>query len=130
VQQHLQRLDGVAKADVSLREGTVEITPKSDGDLDPYRILKAAYDSGVSVTELKIVATGSVEPSPGGLQLRLNSRRVLDIQSGPGGDTLKPFVGKQATVKGVFYRKPAGKGKPKLPTTGLQLEITEVVDGR
>ena len=63
MQQHLQRLDGVAKVEVSLLDGRVVIFPKDGAALDPANILKATYDSGVSVVELGITGSGSLEES-------------------------------------------------------------------
>jgi hypothetical protein len=58
VKQHLQRQSGVANVDVSLIDGKVEIVPKEDGKIDPAQLLKATYDSGVSVAELDMIARG------------------------------------------------------------------------
>ena len=127
MQQHLQRLDGVAKAEVSLRDGHVTITPKPDALLDPYQILKATYDSGVSVTEMEITATGTIVQSPAGLELRVNAKQLFEIVPNAGMAQLKPGSSR-VLVKGILYRQPPGKGKPKPPTSGLKLEITESKD--
>ena len=132
MQQHLQRLDGVAKAEVSLREGQVVITPKAEASLDPYQVLKATYDSGVTVTEMEVTASGTVVRSAEGLELRVTPRQSFAISSGGDAGKLADFAGteKRVTVKGILYRKPPGKGKQKSPTSGLKLEITEIVDAR
>ena len=53
MKQHLQRQSGVANVDVSLIDGKVQVSPKEDGKIDPAQLLKATYDSGVSVAELE-----------------------------------------------------------------------------
>ena len=81
MKQHLQRQSGVANVDVSLIDGRVEIAPKEDGQIDPTQLLKATYDSGVSVAELDLVARGKiVKDSSGrlGLQTAPNQSFVLD----------------------------------------------------
>jgi len=46
--------------DVSLIDGKVQVTPKEDGRIDPGQLLKAVYDSGVSVAEMDVIARGKV----------------------------------------------------------------------
>ena len=58
MKQHLQRQSGVANVDVSLIDGKVDVTPKEDGQIEPAQLLKATYDSGVSVAELDMTASG------------------------------------------------------------------------
>lgn len=137
MQQHLQRLDGVAKAEVSLRDGHVTITPKPDASLDPYLILKATYDSGVTVAEMAITVSGEIVQTGGALALHVNARQSFEISPGAIAEQLKSAATRgdasaapRVTVKGILYRKPPGKGKPKMPTTGLKLEITESNDVR
>ena len=73
MKQHLQRQSGVANVDVSLIDGKVEVTPKEDGNVDPIQLLKATYDSGVSVAELDITAIGKlVKDCSGNLVLQVN----------------------------------------------------------
>ena len=60
MKQHLQRQSGVANVDVSSIDGKVEVTPKEDGNINPAQLLKATYDSGVSVAELDMIARGKV----------------------------------------------------------------------
>ena len=60
MKQHLGRQAGVQSVDVSLIDGKVEIAPKEDGRIDPPQLLKAVYDSGVSVAEMDITAQGKV----------------------------------------------------------------------
>ena len=58
MKQHLGRQSGVQTVDVSLIDGKVDVTPKEDGQIDPAQLLKATYDSGVSVAELDMTARG------------------------------------------------------------------------
>jgi len=55
VKQHLGRQSGVQKVDVSLIDGKVDVTPKEDGQIDPAQLLKAVYDSGVTVAEMELL---------------------------------------------------------------------------
>ena len=128
MKQHLQRQSGVATVDVSLIDGKVEITPKEDGKIDPAQLLKATYDSGVSVAELDMIARGKiVKDSSGSLELQVapNQSFVLDPNDLSKG--LEPLAGTptEVTVRGQLYKKPAGKKKP-APSAPLKLVILEV----
>jgi hypothetical protein len=59
VKQSLGRQSGVQNVNVSLLDGKVDVTPKEDGQIDPAQLLKATYDSGVSVAEMDVTARGS-----------------------------------------------------------------------
>jgi hypothetical protein len=58
VKQHLGRQSGVQNVEVSLLDGKVEVAPKEDGRIDPAQLLKATYDSGVTVAEMDMTAQG------------------------------------------------------------------------
>src|ERR1022692_53945 len=60
MQQHLGRQAGVQKVEVSLVDGKVVIFRKEDSKFDPSAIFKAVYDSGVSVSEMAIIASGEI----------------------------------------------------------------------
>jgi hypothetical protein len=76
VKQHLGRQSGVQTVDVSLIDGKVEVTPKEDGQIDPAQLLKATYDSGVSVAELDMTARGKiVKDSSGNLAVQIAPNR-------------------------------------------------------
>ncbi|HET9282213.1 MAG TPA: heavy metal-associated domain-containing protein [Candidatus Angelobacter sp.] len=60
MKQHLGRQSGVQSVDVSLIDGKVQITPKEDGQINPAQLMKATYDSGVSVAEMNMTARGKV----------------------------------------------------------------------
>ena len=79
MKQHLQRQSGVANVDVSLIDGKVEVTPKEDGRIDPAQLLRATYDSGVSVAELDMTATGKVvKDASGNLLLQVNTQGEIE----------------------------------------------------
>jgi len=126
VQQHLGRLDGVAKVDVSLADGEVTVYAKEDSRLDPARIFKGTYDSGVSITEMTLDATGYLEKDPNrGLVFRASGTQILEVAPN---DVSRPFAYSPESVR-VFVRarlyKKAGKQKAK--TLGpIRLELIEV----
>ena len=66
MKQHLQRQSGVANVDVSLIDGKVDVTPTEDGQIEPAQLLKATYDSGVSVAELDMTANRDGREGLGG----------------------------------------------------------------
>ena len=126
MQQHLGRLEGVDRVEVSLLGGKVAILPKADGRLDPRKILKATFDSGVTVVEMAVTATGWIEKNAdGGLSLRVGGDETYRILPGPLARELEAAAGRSATVRGLLYRKPTRKGK-KLEPGDLPLELLEI----
>lgn len=128
MQKHLERQAGVQKAEVSLLTGKVEITPKEDGRIDPNELIKATYDSGVTVAEMDMVARGVVEKdSSGGLALAIEPAQSIDIVPNDLSAKLQPLAGtkRHVTVRGVLYQKPTGKAKQKPPKL-LKLTILEI----
>jgi hypothetical protein len=128
VKQHLQRQSGVANVDVSLIDGKVEIMPKEDGKIDPAQLLKATYDSGVSVAELDMLASGKiVNDSSGSLELRTAPNQSFVLDSNDLSKTLEPLAGTptEVTVRGQLYKKPGGKKKADR-SAPLKLLILEV----
>jgi hypothetical protein len=128
VKQHLQRQSGVATVDVSLIDGKVEIMPKEDGKIDPSQLLKATYDSGVSVAELDMLASGEiVKDSSGSLELQTAPNQSFVLDSNDLSKTLEPFAGTptEVTVRGQLYKKPSGKKKAET-SAPLKLLILEV----
>ena len=128
MKQHLGRQSGVQQVEVSLLDGKVEITPKEDGQIDPAHLLKATYDSGVSVAEMEITAQGKVvNDSPGGLSLQVSPSLSFPIVSNELSQRLTPLAGTSTlvTVRGQLYQKPPGKkkGEPSFP---LKLTVLEV----
>ncbi|MGC1966835.1 MAG: heavy metal-associated domain-containing protein, partial [Candidatus Acidiferrales bacterium] len=72
MKQHLGRQSGVQNVEVSLIDGKVQVTPNDDGQIDPAQLMKATYDSGVSVAEMDVVARGKiVKDAAGNFALRV-----------------------------------------------------------
>ena len=129
MKQHLQRQSGVANVDVSLIDGKVEVTPKEDGNVDPVQLLKATYDSGVSVAELDMTARGKlVRDSSGNLVLQVNPNQSFVLAQNELSKGLEPLADSTTvlTVRGQLYKKPAGKQKKSDVPAALKLLILEV----
>jgi hypothetical protein len=129
VQQHLGRLDGVAKVDVSLKNGRVVIYPKSDATLDPTRILKETYDSGVSPVEMTMTASGRLIRDPQkGLMFQTAAKQSFEVVPNDLSSELEGRAGNgaQVTLRGRLFKKPPGKQKPSLSGL-LRFVILEVV---
>jgi hypothetical protein len=130
VKQHLGRQAGVQNVEVSLRDGKVDVTPKEDGRIDPAQLLKATYDSGVSVAELDMTARGKiVKDDSGNLVLQVEPNQSFALTSNEVAKTLEPLANSaaQVTVRGQLYKKPDGKGKKKADTsTPLKLLVLEI----
>jgi hypothetical protein len=128
VQQHLERQSGVQKAVVSLRDGMVEVTPKEDGQIDPSQLLKATYDSGVTVAEMDMTASGKVTRSASGeISLGVAPNRSFIISPNDLSKQLEPMVDSNTvvTVRGQLYTKADGKKKGQAPAV-LKLLILEI----
>jgi hypothetical protein len=114
VKQHLGRQSGVQNVEVSLIDGKVQIAPKEDGRIDPNQLLKAVYDSGVSVAEMDVIARGKiVKDSSGSLALQIEPNQSFqlapnELSSGLESLARSPTI---VTVRGQLYKKPAGKKK-------------------
>jgi hypothetical protein len=130
VKQHLGRQSGVQTVEVSLRDGTVEITPKEDGRIDPSQLLKATYDSGVSVAEFDMVVRGKVvKDASGNLALQSEPNQIFTFSQNDSSKSLELLVNSttQVTVRGQLYKKPAGKKKAKWDASvPLKLLILEI----
>ena len=130
MKQHLQRQSGVANVDVSLIDGKVEITPKEDGKIEPAQLLRATYDSGVSVAELDITAQGKiVRDSSGNLLLQVSPDQSFVLAPNELSKGLEPSADSSTifTVRGQLYKKPAGKQKKAdALAASLKLLILEV----
>jgi hypothetical protein len=128
VKQHLGRQSGVQNVEVSLRDGKVDVTPKEDGRIDPAQLLKATYDSGVSVAELDMTVRGKiVKDASGNLALQAEPNQSFAIAPNELSKSLEPLIGSATavTVRGQLYKKSAGKKKPdaSVPLKLLILEI-------
>lgn len=129
MQQHLGRQAGVQKVEVSLRDGMVEITPKEDGRIDPPQLLKATYDSGVTVAELDMIVRGKiVKDASGNLALQAEPNQSFTIEPSDLSRSLEPLAGSptQVTVRGQLYKKPAGKKKKVDTSLPLKLTVLEI----
>jgi hypothetical protein len=114
VKQHLGRQSGVQNVEVSLIDGKVQVTPKEDGQIDPAQLMKATYDSGVTVAEMDMTAQGKiVKDSSGNLGLQVEPNRTFALEPNDLTKSLEPLADSQTvvTVRGQLYKKPAGKKK-------------------
>lgn len=128
MKQHLGRQSGVQNVEVSLIDGRVDVTPKEDGQIDPAQLLKATYDSGVSVAEMDVTAKGKiVADSAGNLAIQVAPNQSFAITPNELSKGLESLLGSQTvvTVRGQLYKKPAGKKKAE-PSASLKVLILEV----
>ena len=129
MKQHLGRQSGVQKVDVSLLDGKVDVTPKEDGQIDPAHLLKATYDSGVTVAELDMTARGKiVKDSSGNLALQVEPNQSFVLAPNELSKGLEPLADSPTlvTVRGQLYKKPSGKKKTDAPAP-LKLLILELL---
>lgn len=126
MQKSLERQAGVAKALVSLRDGTAEVTPKDDGEVDPRRMLKATYDSGVTVAEMDAIVSGQVVRTAEGLTLEYGAGRSFAIVPNQMSAQLEPLAGSKTvvTLRGRLFQKSQAK-KKQIPKE-LKLFILEI----
>jgi hypothetical protein len=125
VQQHLGRLDGVAKVEVSLSDGKAVITPKEDGRIDPSQVVKATFDSGVTLAEMQITATGKLHNDPAkGWVFEINPAQAYLVATGPLLQALESSI-EPVKLTGILYRKPEKKPKKNEPPV-FRLEILSV----
>lgn len=128
MKQHLGRQSGVQTVEVSLIDGKVNVTPKEDGRIDPGQLLKAVYDSGVSVAEMDVTARGKIiKDSSRNLALQTEPNQSFVVTPNELSNGLEPLAGSPTivTVRGQLYKKPAGKKKPDA-SAPLKLLILEV----
>ena len=128
MKQHLGRQSGVQNVEVSLIDGKVQITPKEDGRIDPAQLLKAVYDSGVSVAEMDVTVRGRVvKDASGTLSLQVEPNQAFTIAPNELSKELEPVANSQTvvTVRGQLYKKPPGKKKADT-STPLKLSILQV----
>ena len=128
MKQHLSRQSGVQNVDVSLIDGKVQITPKEDGRIEPAQLLKATYDSGVTVAELDLIARGKiVKDAAGNLLFQVAPNQSFEIAATDLSRGLEPVADSATvvTVRGQLYKKSPGKKKADL-SSPLKLVILEV----
>lgn len=128
MKQHLGRQSGVQTVEVSLIDGKVDVTPKEDGQIDPAQLLKATYDSGVTVADMDMTARGKIVKDPSGnLALRVEPNRSFTFAPNDFSKELESLADTQTavTVHGQLYKKAAGKKKPdtSIPLKLLILEV-------
>jgi hypothetical protein len=130
VKQHLGRQSGVQSVDVTLIDGKVEIVPKDDGRIDPQHLLKAVYDSGVSVAEMDVTVRGRVaKNASGNLALKVSPNQSFAMAMNELSKELEHLAdsANTVTVRGQLYKKPEGKKRPKLdPSAPLKLLVLEI----
>ena len=130
MKQHLGRQSGVQSVEVSLIDGKVQITPKEDGRMDPAQLIKATYDSGVSVAEMQMTARGRiVKDSSGSLALETSPNQSFVILPNELSKELEPLAGSPTvvTLRGDLYKKPPGKKKGDA-SAPLKLTILEILN--
>jgi hypothetical protein len=112
---------------VSLIDGKVEIDPKNDGLIDPVQILKATYDSGVSVAEMTVIARGRITKTETGFALQLETSRSFPIVQNDLSKKLESLAGSdtEVTFKGLLFQKQKDHKKKQTPAV-LSLTITEI----
>ncbi len=128
MKQHLGRQSGVQNVEVSLIDGKVDVTPKEDGKVDPAQLLKATYDSGVSVAEMDMTARGKVvKDSSGNVVLEVAPNRSFGLVPSDLSKSIEALAGSQAlvTVRGQLFKKSGSKKKAD-PSAPLKLLILEV----
>ena len=128
MKQHLGRQSGVQKVDVSLIDGKVDVTPKEDGQIDPSQLLKAVYDSGVTVAEMDVTARGKiVKDTYGNLSLQISSSQSFAFTPNDLLKTVESLADSSAvvTLRCELYRKTAVKKKA-ASSGPLKLLILEV----
>ena len=128
MKQNLGRQSGVQNVEVRLIDGKVQVTPKDDGQIDPVQLMKATYDSGVTVAEMDVVAQGKITKDSSGnfsLQVEPNGSFVFDPHELSKG--LESLAGSPTavTVHGQLYKKPPGKKKADL-SAPLKLLLLDV----
>jgi len=116
--------------EVSLIDGKVQITPKEDGRIDPVQLLKATYDSGVTVAEMDVIARGKIVKDSAGslvLLLQVEPNRSFALAANQLSQGLESLAGSPTvvTVRGQLYKKTSGKKKADL-SAPVKLEILEV----
>ena len=129
MKQHLGRQSGVQNVEVSLIDGRVDVTPKEDGQIDPAQLMKATYDSGVSVAEMDMTAQGKVvRDSSGTLSLQVQPNRSFALVPNDTSKSLDALAGtgSQVTVRGQLYKKSPGKKQKVDASIPLKLLIMEV----
>lgn len=126
MQQHLGRQAGVRKVEVALESGKVAVELKDDSQFNPGAMLKAVFDSGVTVYEMIVTGSGRVTKDGTRLIFETAPNQSFEIVPNELSRNLPADSGKEISIRGRLYRKPEGKQKPKFDAP-LKLEILEVL---
>jgi hypothetical protein len=105
----------------------VEITPANGDAIDPIQILKATYDSGVSVAEMNFVANGQIKKNSAGGIMFQSSSKSFPIIPNDLSKQLESFTdsAKSVTIKGLIYQKQKNQKKQTLPSS-LSVTVLEI----
>jgi copper chaperone CopZ len=128
VKKHLGRQSGVQSVEVALLDGKVDITAKEDGHIAPAQLLKATYDSGVTVAQMDMTARGRiVKDSGGNFTFQVEPNQSFAIAPNDLLKSMEPLMNSltMVTIYGELYRKPAGEEIPNL-SAPLKLLILNV----
>lgn len=124
VKKHLGRQSGVQNVEVALLDGKVDITAKGDGHIAPAQLLKATYDSGVTVAQMDMTARGRVvKDRAGNFAFQVEPDQSFAIAPNDLLKRIEPLA--IVTIYGELYRKPAGEEIPDL-SAPLKLVILNV----
>lgn len=130
MKQHLGRQFGVQSVEVSLIDGKVQIVPKEDGRIEPHELLKAVYDSGVSVAEMDLIVEGKIaKDASGNLVFNVSPNQSFAIAPNDQSKELESLAASATTVtvRGQLYKKPEGKAKRKPDMSApLKLLVLEI----
>jgi hypothetical protein len=111
-----------------LIDGKVEITPKNDGQIDPIQLLKATYDSGVSVAEMSMIARGQiVKDASGEIAIQTGPSQSFKIVKNDLSQQLESMAGSNGyvTIKGLLYQKQKNQ-KAKTVPNSFTVTILEI----
>jgi hypothetical protein len=111
-------------------DGKVAVYPKEDSRFNPSALLKAVFDSGVSVAEMTLVASGELIRDPArGLLFKVSNSVVFEVKPNDVSLKLKDRVGpgKPLRLRGLLYRKTNGVSARNLPAS-MPIEILEVLN--
>ncbi len=126
MQQHLGRLDGVAKVEVSLVDSKAVLYLKEDAKADLAQVWKATYDSGVTVAEITIIASGHFgRDAAKGLVFEVTPNQSFVVESNQLSQELADRTGRM-TLVGRLYKKPEGKQKKSKEIPPMRFEILSV----
>ncbi|MEF9475313.1 MAG: heavy-metal-associated domain-containing protein [Candidatus Mariimomonas ferrooxydans] len=109
VEKKLKRVKGVGSMDIRMQEGTVTLTAEQGQSIDFAEVPGAIKNSGFSMRQMKLVASGTVMEEDGNLFLRYEGpgERLALKDVGPALRD-KLTISKTVIVKGYVTGKPGG----------------------